>query len=131
MFNRLESLEKNIYELKKFKLNISIEQVEDDKFKEWALRYGLFESIQIVIDISCHLVSKYNLGITKTYSECIKLLLQFDYIEKGLSMKLISMIGLRNILIHEYVKIEVHKIYDLLDFIEDFKIFIQKIKEYI
>jgi len=75
------------------------------------LRYGLYESIQIIIDIACHFVAFHNLGMPKTY--------------------LIKMIGLRNLLAHEYLTIDPLKLLDFLQNLEDFKRFIHAIVEYL
>lgn len=129
MFDRLEKLEENYTQLEKFKESVSLNDVLQNKTDEWALRYGLFESIQIIIDISCHLVSKYNLGNPKTYIDCIDLLVQNNYLDSKLGEKLNGMIGLRNILIHEYVKIDLDKLYQLLNSINDFKEFAVSVKD--
>ena len=129
MLERLKLLEENINELKAFKKKFTLKDVQNDKTREWALRYGMLETIQAVIDISCHLVSKYNLGNPAAYSECIELLGKFNYIDDGLTAKLVGMSGLRNLLIHEYLVIEVNKLYALLDDISDFAAFAQKINE--
>ena len=98
---------------------------------EWALRYGIFESIQIIIDIACHITNKYNLGVAKTYTQCIENLTKYHYIEKNLEKNLISAIGLRNLLIHEYTKIDIEKLYSFLNLTSDFSKFIKNIKEYL
>lgn len=72
MLNRLSLLEQNVNELFVFKKRYSVQDIQSDKSKEWALRYGLLESIQIVVDISCHLTTKYNLGNPSTYAECVE-----------------------------------------------------------
>jgi uncharacterized protein YutE (UPF0331/DUF86 family) len=131
MLERLEQLEKNIFELEKFKSDLSIGDIKDNIRLQWSLRYGLFESVQIVIDLSCHLSSYYNLGNPKTYSDCVELLVEHNYLSKTLGEKLIGMIGLRNILIHEYVKIEMERLYSLLNNLEDFKAFVSEIREII
>jgi len=41
------------------------------------------------------------------------------------------MVGLRNILVHEYITVEVEKIYSLLDSISDFKLFAESIEKYL
>ena len=84
-----------------------------------------------MIDISCHLVSKYNLGNPKTYAECIELLLKFGYIDNKLADVLTDMVGLRNILVHEYVAIDLAKLYMLLDHIYDFAKFAETIRKYL
>lgn len=87
MLERLKLLEENINELSKFKKRTTLEDIQNDKSKEWALRYGFVETIQILIDIACHLVSKYNLGNPSTYSECIELLEKYEYIDENLTYK--------------------------------------------
>lgn len=131
MLDRLKLLEENIKELIEFKKRTKLKDIHIDKSKEWALRYGFVETIQIVIDIACHLVSKYNLGNPSTYSECIELLEKYKYISENLTKKLIGMVGLRNILIHEYLTIEKDKLYNLLNDINDIRDFVQEIKDLI
>lgn len=138
MVERLNKLETNVVELRKFKEEYQLKQLTDNIHLQWTLRYGLFESIQIVIDIACHLTAKYNLGNPETYADCIKLLNKEGYLSNELHDKLQSMIGLRNILIHEparpkggYVQIDLKELYDLLNELEDFSLFAKEIKDVI
>ncbi len=130
MLERLTLLESNIAKLKLFKKRKKLEDIQNDPFDEWALRYGLFESIQIVIDLACHMAGKYNLGVTKSYAECIGKLAEHDYIDGELSKKLIAAVGLRNLrnlLIHEYVAIDPKRLYGFLEHVKDFERFVEKI----
>ena len=63
MYQKLLQLEDNVAKLIEFKKRYDSDKIKTDFTLQWALRYGLFEAIQIVIDIACHLVNKYNLGI--------------------------------------------------------------------
>src|SRR3972149_9974193 len=112
MVERLSQLEINIVELEKFRQKYSVKEVKNDLQIQWILRYGIFESIQIIIDISCHLAAKYNLGNAETYADCIELLEKEKYLSNEISERLLGMIGLRNILIHEYVAIDITKLYE-------------------
>lgn len=129
MLERLQNLEENIANLRQMRKTYTLEDMKKNKFDEWALRYGLFESIQIIIDLSCHLAAEYNLGVSKTYVECIEKLEKFEYINAKLTKNLIASIGLRNMLIHEYVKIDIERLYGYLEFIEDFSDFVKAISE--
>jgi len=129
--DRLKTLEQNLVALKDFKNEITIEKIKTQKFDEWALRYGFIESIQIIIDISCHLVGLQNLGNPKSYSECIELLAKYDYVSNEYKGKLVSMTGLRNILIHEYMKLDLDTLYNLLGQLGDIEEFVQAIRKYI
>lgn len=130
MLERLKLLEKNVRQLLEFKGKVRLEDMLEDISREWALRYGLLESIQIIIDISCHIVAKYNLGNPSTYTECIDLLEKYGYLDKSVASKINAMVGLRNILVHEYVNIDSKRLYNLLDKIGDIAEFISKVKDF-
>jgi uncharacterized protein YutE (UPF0331/DUF86 family) len=123
---RLKQLEENIIELNDFK-NISLKDILNDTKLMWALRYGFFECIQMVIDISCSLVSSFNLGNPKNYLECLEILKKEKYLSVELADSLIQSIGLRNILIHEYFNIDSSILYQSLSNIGDFTKFVEEI----
>jgi uncharacterized protein YutE (UPF0331/DUF86 family) len=129
--NRLEQLEENIVNLATFKKENTKEAILANRTLEWSLRYGLFETIQITIDISCHVAAKHNFGSTKSYRECIDALCAFDVLDTDLCDKLKRIVGLRNILIHEYVKIDVSQLYEYLENLDDFRKFAKKIAEFV
>jgi uncharacterized protein YutE (UPF0331/DUF86 family) len=131
MLERIEQLEENIAHLKKMQEQMSIENIENNKFDEWSLRYGIFESIQIVIDLACHLSSRYNLGTAKTYTACIENLQKEKFISSSLAKSLISAIGLRNLLIHEYVRVDTKQLYGFLALRDDFSRFIDEVKAFL
>jgi uncharacterized protein YutE (UPF0331/DUF86 family) len=126
---RLQRLEANVRELQRFRQTYALETINRDLHLQWALRYGLLQAIQIVIDISCHVVSRKNLGTPATYAECIELLHRAGYLDGNLANVLSGMIGLRNILIlvHEYTSIQIERLYGLLDRLDDFRDFAMQI----
>lgn len=120
---KLKRLEENLRVLGKFKDDYTLEDVIADKVDEWALRYGLLESIQIIIDLSCSFVAEKNLGIPKNYSECIELIISNNYLDKELGKRIIQMVGLRNLLVHEYGIIDLNKLYEYLNHLDDIRNF--------
>lgn len=121
--DKLKRLEENLMILSSIKDNYSLDDLISDKVDEWGLRYGLFESIQIIIDLACSIVSEKNLGIPKNYSECIWLLTSNNYLEKELGERIMGMVGLRNLLVHEYGIIDVKRLFEYLNHLEDIKDF--------
>lgn len=121
--DKLRRLEENLMILNSIKDNYSLDDIINDKVDEWGLRYGLFESIQIIIDLACSIVAEKNLGIPKNYSECIGFLKSNNYLEKELGERIMGMIGLRNLLVHEYGIIDVKRLFEYLDHLEDIKDF--------
>lgn len=129
LLDKLKRLEENLKIPSKIKETYTLDDFLTDKVDEWGLRYGLFETIQIIIDIASSLVAENNLGMPKNYSETITLLMSNSYLEKEMGEKLIGMIGLRNLLVHEYGIIDVKKLFEYLDSLNDIRDFINKIKE--
>ena len=80
-----------------------------------------------MIDVCCYLASRDNLGTPASYGECVELLRKAGYIGDSLAQTLLGMVGLRNILVHEYIQVDVERFYGLLDRIDDFKAFIREI----
>ncbi len=128
MTDKLKKLEENLVTLEYIRANSTAEKIKASKVDEWGLRYGLFESIQIIIDIACHIVADKNLGSPKSYADCISLLVINKYLDENLGNKISGMIGLRNLLIHEYGFIDVKKLFEYLSHLNDIKDFVIKIK---
>ena len=121
--DKLKRLEENLRVLNDFKGKYSLEDLLANKVDEWALRYGLLECIQIIIDVSCSFVAEKNLGIPKNYSECIELIISNNYLDKELGKRIIQMVGLRNLLVHEYGIVDVKRLYEYLDHLNDIRDF--------
>ena len=128
---KLKHLEENIKTLHEIKNSVTLDDLKMNRRYEWEVRYGLLESIQVIIDIACKISSRYNLGNPKTYRACIELLQKHQYIDELLAKKVIAMVGLRNLLVHEYIEIDDEKLYRFLEYLEDFKEFAIQIQEHI
>ncbi len=129
ILNKLKRLEGNLRTLQNIKENYKVEDILTDKVDEWGIRYGFFETIQIIIDIASSIVSDNNLDMPKNYSESIAILISAGYLEKELGEKIIKMVGLRNLLVHEYGIIDVVKLFEYLNYLDDIKAFANAIKD--
>lgn len=127
ILEKLARLEENLAILKE--IEQEMQEGIIDKKQEWQIRYGFFESIHIVIDIACKLTSKYNFAKPKSYKECIEALVKAKIIDAKLGDDLVKMVGFRNILIHDYEEIEKDALISYLQRVEDFKKFIQAVKD--
>jgi len=122
LLSRLKELEENLRILHEFK-SLSFDDIRADKKLLWGLRYGMLESLQIVIDTSCAVVSYYNLGNPKSYAECVEILGREGYLTKGLTQHIVKAIGLRNILVHEYFGVDDELVYKSLNDLKDMEEF--------
>lgn len=124
-------LEAHVRELRRFRERHASDDVRQDMHLDWALRYGLFEAIQIVIDISCHVVNRHHLGAPASYAECVDLLRRAGYLDEDLAVAVAGMVGLRNILVHEYVQVDPERLYELLSRLDDLRQFVERIRGYV
>ena len=82
-------------------------------------------AIQAAIDIGNHIVADMDLGAAKDYKDIFQLLSGNIIITAALAAKLISMTGLRNVLVHDYLDIDLRLIYRIIrDDLGDFEEFI-------
>ncbi len=128
---KLKHLEENINILRQIKQTVTLDELKVNKRYEWEVRYGLLESIQVVIDIACKLSSQYNLGNPKNYKACVKLLQEHGYLSNAVAENVIGMVGLRNLLVHEYIEIDEEKLYHFLDQLDDFISFALEMKDHL
>lgn len=85
-------------------------------------------SIQAVLDISHHIVADRNLPLPADSRSLFELLARHKVISKPLSVKLTAMAGFRNILVHEYLEIDRHRVYRALTKdLPDFETFIRAV----
>ncbi len=95
------------------------------------LRYGLLKAIQIFIVLSCHLVSEKNLGVLATYAECIDLSCRARILDGHLADVVSGMVGLRNVMVYEDIAVDPCRLYELLDRLDDFRMFAEQIRLHI
>ena len=85
-------------------------------------------AIQAVLDISNHIVADMNLSLPADNRELFDLLAKHKALPAPLSKRLTAMAGFRNILVHEYLEIDRHRVYRALkDHVGDFDKFIKAV----
>ena len=62
--------------------------------------------IEICVDIATHIISDAGLRVPKTYADTFKVLYENKIITKGLFAKMEKMAKFRNIIVHQYDKID-------------------------
>lgn len=70
-----------------------------------AIMLNLERAIQACIDAGAHIIRKQNLGIPQANREVFEMLFEHGYISNELSLSLQQMVGFRNILVHDYKRI--------------------------
>jgi len=71
-------------------------------------------AIQAVLDISNHVVADMNLSLPADSRDLFDVLATHKVLPSRLAKRLTAMAGFRNILVHEYLEIDRHKVYRVL-----------------
>lgn len=115
--------------------NILPDTVDDflDNLDTQLLGERIFEIItQTMLDICYHIIAKQKLKVPENYGDCIKSLSSLDILTTDEVKKYRMIIGMRNIIAHQYGKIDQELLYQGLKEIKDeFHRFARKIKEWI
>ncbi len=108
---------------------------DERRFVSDPLIYGNAErylqlAIQALLDISNHIVADMNLNLPADSKELFDLLAKHNVLPVRLSKRLAPMAGFRNILVHEYLEIDRHRVYRALkDDLGDFERFIKAVSQ--
>jgi len=89
----------------------SLDVFKKDNNSQDILLFNLTQAIQNCIDIAAHIVSDEGWGVPGTQSEIFDILTDKGLISKDFAGRLISMVGFRNRVVHEYEKLDLEIVY--------------------
>lgn len=128
---KLENLKKYVGYLKEYR-KFSLEDIKKDYTLQGAIRYYLQIACECVIDICEIIISGLGLPKPDTARDSIEMLGENGILPLEFSFKISKMAGLRNILVHEYAKIDISEIYNHLQKkLDDFSQFAKLIATWI
>lgn len=104
VLQKLRDLDRYLRELKKHQ-GINAIELEDDLDKLWVIERGLQICIQIVLDTGNHILAGKGLS-ANSYKDILQELGKQNIIPREFARKISGMAGLRNILVHEYAKVD-------------------------
>jgi len=119
---RLREIDENLILLKEFR-TISFNKFNADKKICKCVERCLEISIQSILDICHHIIVDNNWPKPKDNKEALLTVARKGVIPLGFAERILPMIGLRNLLVHEYLKINSEKLYQHLQKIDDFRTF--------
>ncbi len=107
----------------------------DPDFKLAIYELNLQRAIQASIDLANVLIAKEGLGLPNTYKQSFEILNKCSVINAELCKKLCSMVGFRNISVHDYEKIKPEIVNSIIqnhlnDFEEFYKIVLNNAKSW-
>ena len=86
-----------------------------DPVRRGALERYLQLAIEALLDIGNHLLARRGLERPETYADVFRLLCEADLLSEALLEESIGMAGFRNLLVHDYMRLEPEKLGEILD----------------
>lgn len=131
IYSRIENLKSYVKILEGLQ-NITLEELEKEPIKKGALERYLQLSIESCVDIAEMIISDQRLTTPQTATESIEILGNEGILESAFSKEFAKAVGFRNILIHDYVKIDYQIVLEnLKNNLSDFHRFIKEILEFL
>ena len=85
----------------------------EDLDRQEIIAFNLEVAVQNCIDIAAHIIGAEGLGVPGSTAEMFYLLEENDYLSSEITEKMIKAVGLRNLIAHEYGKIDLKQIYKI------------------
>ena len=98
----------------KEKGGVDLEAFLSDLDRQEVISFNLHLAIENCTDLASHIISEEGLGVPGSASEMFYLLEDSGYINSQLTEKMIKAVGLRNLIVHEYNKIDLTRLYDIV-----------------
>lgn len=112
---KLRDLEQNLIYLKEISEDISLENLKTDMVRYWGIERGIQISIENIIDIANIIISVSGQEKPDTYRDIMLKMSELDVVTVTFAKRLANMAGFRNILVHDYTKIEPQVILKILE----------------
>ena len=127
--NKISSVKKYLKILERYK-KYSRKEIEDNLDIRGAVERYLYLAVQATIDSAESFISSHNFRKPATISETFYILNEEKVISRNSMEKLVGMAGFRNIIAHDYEKINYDIVYDILrNRLKDIESFLKQISK--
>ena len=93
--------------------DVNLDGFLKDIDRQESILFNIQMAVQNCIDIAAHIISENGLGVPGTTTEMFYLLEKHGYLNHDLTGKMVRAVGFRNLIVHEYGKIELKQVYEI------------------
>ena len=93
--------------------NIDLNCFMEDIDRQEIILFNIQAAVQNCIDIAAHIISEEGFGVPGSTTEMLYILRKHGYLDNNLTQKMVKAIGFRNLIVHEYGKIELKQVYEI------------------
>lgn len=128
VLNKKESIERCIKQIRCYYVLPSDKAFVDDFLRQDAISANLQRLCQLAIDLANLTIRKKKLGLPKDSADSFRILVKAGFISQTMCDHLAGMVGLRNVLVHEYTKLDLDLMMDVIEnHLDDLIVFAQQI----
>ena len=95
------------------KCNIDLKTFLKDIDIQESILFNIQMAVQNCIDIAAHIISDEGFGVPGSTNEMFYLLEENGYLDNEITEKMVKAVGLRNLVVHEYGKIDLDRIFEV------------------
>ena len=130
--DKIEEIEKYLSDLEEF-IPLTFEDYKQDLKTKAACEHYFEKIIEAVIDLTFLIIKEQNLGIPEEDKQAFDILFDNGLISEEISEKLKDAKGMRNIITHEYAKIDDELVFESVaeQLIPDVRKFIKELERFI
>jgi len=131
VIKKINSINHNLKRIIKYK-SLSLEEFLSDEDVKDIVTHNLFIMLQHIVDIGTHIIAEGNMEEPVFMSDIADILARERVLDKNLVKPLKSMIGLRNIIAHDYGDIDFKVIHQIItSSIRDVHLILENIIRYV
>ncbi|RCX32269.1 type VII toxin-antitoxin system HepT family RNase toxin [Thioalbus denitrificans] len=110
---RLQRLDEYLHHLRDIEKKGKVAYLSDPLLRGAGERY-LQLGLEILLDIGSHIIADRGLSKPETYADIFRLLHEAGLLPEPLNRKLQGLAGFRNILVHDYLKLDSERVFQLI-----------------
>jgi uncharacterized protein YutE (UPF0331/DUF86 family) len=95
------------------KCKVDLSDFLNDIDRQESVLFNIQTAIQNCIDIAAHIISEEGFGVPGSTTEMFYLLEKNSYLKHDLTAAMVKAVGFRNLILHEYAKIELEQVYEI------------------
>lgn len=97
----------------KLKSNTDLQTFLADLDRQESILFNMQMAIQNCIDIASHIISDEGFGVPGSTNEMFYLLEDNGFLSNPLTEKMVKAVGFRNLMVHEYGKIDMDEVFEI------------------
>jgi uncharacterized protein YutE (UPF0331/DUF86 family) len=128
VLNKKESIERCIKQVRTYYQLPAQGAFEEDYLRQDAIALNLQRACEQCIDLANHAIRVRKLGLPKESKDSFRLLAANNIIPRDLATHLEGMVGFRNVLVHEYQRMNIQIMIDVIENrLDDMLLFVDRI----